>query len=131
MEPTQIVESYKFWDVVSLWSRETVQHESVIARALARGVIRDGLRMHSVDPRWFKADKSLCGYPYVGYCAVPESTPVILRAEALEHLLAVVRRSAEPSRELLRDEFVAKVDFRAWLMSTSQKLPSFWFAEKE
>ena len=131
MEPGQIVDSYKFWDIVSLWARETLQHESVVARALAHGVIRDGLRMYSVDPRWFKADKSLRGYPYVGFCALPESMPIILRAEALEHLLAVVRKAAEPSRQMLTDEFVSKADSRAWLESTSQPLPSFWFSNEE
>jgi hypothetical protein len=37
MEPSQIVDSYKYWDIASLWSREALQHESVAARALARG----------------------------------------------------------------------------------------------
>jgi hypothetical protein len=29
MEPSQIVDSYKYWDIASLWSREALQHESV------------------------------------------------------------------------------------------------------
>ena len=30
------VESYRFWDVVTQWARETLQHELVMARALAK-----------------------------------------------------------------------------------------------
>jgi hypothetical protein len=42
----------------------------MIARALAAGVIRDGLILHSTDPKWLKADDGkleLRGTPYVGY----------------------------------------------------------------
>ena len=49
MDLGQYVESYRFWDVVVLWGRETLQHEYVAARAMARGVVRDGLRVQSVD----------------------------------------------------------------------------------
>ena len=45
------VESYRFWDIVTQWARETLQHEIVVARALAKGVVRDGLRAQSVDPK--------------------------------------------------------------------------------
>jgi hypothetical protein len=55
MNASQLVESYKFWDVVSLWSRERLEHELIVARALARGVIIDGLRLHSADPKWVSA----------------------------------------------------------------------------
>ena len=71
MTPSQMVESYKFWDVVTLWARERLEHEIVVARALARGVVVDGLRFQSVDPRWVKQDQSLSGYPYVGYVSTP------------------------------------------------------------
>jgi hypothetical protein len=124
---SQLVETYKFWDVVSLWAREQLQHEQIVARALARGVVVDGLRFQSVDPRWVKADRSLTGYPYVGYAARPDAQPVLLRAEALEHLLGVVRTAAEPLRDALTEEFVSRQDFRVWLEATKQALPSFWF----
>ena len=131
MDPTQLVESYRFWDVVSLWAREALQHEVVIAKALARGVIRDGLRMQSADPKWFRSESELRGYPYVGYCATPRGKPVILKADALEHLLAIVRESAEPSSSLLHELFVTKQAFRTWMYDTGQSLPSFWFTPEE
>jgi hypothetical protein len=131
MEPSQLVETYKFWDIVPLWARERLENELVIARALARGIVVDGLRFQSVDPRWVKADRSLSGYPYIGYAANPETSPVLLRAEALEHLLAVVRQATVPSREILSAEFVSRNDFLAWLKATKQALPSFWFTDAE
>jgi hypothetical protein len=127
--PSQLVETYKFWDVVSLWAREQLAHEQIVARALARGVVVDGLRFQSVDPRWVKADRSLTGYPYIGYAAHPDTQPVLLRADALEHLLSVVRTAAEPSRDALSEEFVSRQDFRTWLQATNQPLPSFWFEQ--
>ena len=65
MEPGQLVETYKFWDVVPLWAHERLEDELVIARALARGIVVDGLRFQSIDPRWVKSDRSLSGYPYI------------------------------------------------------------------
>ena len=56
---------------------------------------------------------------------------MLLRAEALEHLLAVVRQAAVPSREILGAEFVLREDFRAWIRATRQMLPSFWFGDDE
>jgi hypothetical protein len=67
----------------------------------------------------------------VGFCAVPGAELAVLRAEALEHLLAVVREAQRPSRSVLRDEFITKDDFRHWLRSTKQELPAFWFARSE
>ena len=131
MNPSQLVETYKFWDIAALWASERVENELVIARALARGVITDGLRFQSADARWLKADRSLTGHPYVGYAADPSSTPVMLRVEVLEHLLAIVRQAATPSREILSVEFVGREDFCNWLKSTGQALPSFWFGVKE
>lgn len=128
---SQLVESYKFWDIVTLWARERLQHEVIVARALARGVIVDGLRLQSVDPRWVKQDQSLTAYPYVGFAAVPGTVPVILRAEALEHLLSIVRSAGEPSPEKLSEEFICRSDFLDWLRVTDQVLPSFWFAQGE
>ena len=47
---SQLVESFRFWDVVALWARERLEHESLIARVLATGIIRDGLRFQSTEP---------------------------------------------------------------------------------
>lgn len=127
MQASQLVESYKFWDVVTQWARESLQSEEIIARALARGVIMDGLRVNSTDPRWMKTDRSLTGSPYVGYTAVPGATPLVLRIEALEHLIAIVRRGEAPSRELLNIEFLQREDFGQWLDATGQARPAFWF----
>ena len=131
LSPGQLVESHKFWEVTALWAAERLQPELVVARALARGVIVDGLRFQSADSKWMKADQALNGYPYVGYAAVPQAPPVLLRVEALEHLLAVVRQAAVPAREVLTAEFVRRDDFRAWLDATRQPLPSFWFTGDE
>jgi hypothetical protein len=131
MNPSQLVESYKFWDVVTLWSRERTEHESVIARALARGVINDGLQLQSVDPKWVRADRSLTGDPYVGYSAKGEGPPILIRAGALQHLLNVVRSAVEPSRELLSEEYLLRKDFRAWIAGSGQSLPSFWYGDAE
>lgn len=134
MSASQMVESYKFWDVVALWAKETLQHEDVVARALARGIIRDGLRFQGVDPKWLKPgaeNAEFHGYPYVGYCAKSGMTPVILRASALEHLLSIVERATEPSLGLLNDLFVSRKNFQDWLIVTEQTLPAFWFSTKE
>jgi hypothetical protein len=56
---------------------------------------------------------------------------LVLRAEALEHLLAVVRQARRPSRSALSDEFILREDFRRWLRSTKQELPAFWFARSD
>jgi hypothetical protein len=126
------IESYKFWDVVTLWAKEQLESEEVVARALAKAVIRDGLRLQSTDIRWVKARAmELKGQPFVGFCAMPGADLAVLKAEALEHLLAVVREATRPSRTVLRDEFITKEDFRLWLQSTEQELPSFWFARGE
>ena len=128
-----IVESYRFWDVVKLWAREELEADEIIARALARGIVQDGLPLHSVDPRWASGtDPNLefRGYPYVGYAARPGGAPVILKAESLEHLLSIVRRGKSPSRRKLTDDFIFRGDFRNWLVATKQQLPTFWFAER-
>jgi hypothetical protein len=100
---SQQVESYRFWDVVTQWAREQLQHEHIVARALAKAVIRDGLRMQSVDPRW--------------------PTP----GKALAHLQHIVERAATPQPEVLIEEFVTKQDFQAWLTRAQLPVPSFWF----
>jgi len=134
MDLRHMVESYKFWDVVTLWAKERLDHEDIVARALARGVIKDGLKCQSIDIRWVKDGKvniEFRGYPYVGYCAESEGAMVILRAEALEHLLAIVQKGKTPLKKILKDEFIFKNDFRNWLEKTNQPLPNFWFSESK
>jgi len=128
------VESFKFWDIVTLLAKEELEPEEVVARALAKGVVRDGLRLNSTDLRWVKGKSSalaLNGQPYVGFCAKPGGELCVLRAEALEHLLAVVREARRPSRKPLREEFIFRDDFRRWLRSTKQPLPAFWFSRSD
>ena len=126
------IESHKFWDVVTLWAKEQLESEEVVARALAKGVIRDGLKLQSTDTQWRKGRAmELKGQPFVGFCAVPGADMTVLRAEALEHLLGVVRQARRPSRSALKEEFITKDDFRRWLRSTKQELPAFWFTRGE
>jgi hypothetical protein len=127
---TQFVESYRFWDVTTLWARERVEHENVVASALARGVICDGLRLQSVDDRWIAGNDRAVefkGFPYVGYRADPKAPMCVLRASALDHLLGIVNRADVPSREKLSEEFILRKDFRAWLNGLDLRLPTFWF----
>ena len=129
---SHLIESYKFWDVVTLWAKEKLENEEIVARALARGIIRDGLQFQSVDTRWIKAkEMEFDGDPYVGFVAKPGGQIVVLRADSLEHLLKIVRTAKTPSRRMLKDEFVLKKDFKDWLKATGQKPPTFWFSNKE
>jgi hypothetical protein len=50
-ELSKLIETFKFWDIVAQWSRERLEHESIVARARAHAVVRDGLPLRSVDPR--------------------------------------------------------------------------------
>ncbi len=132
MSLSQQVESYTFWDVVTLWARESLEHEEIVSRALARGIVQDGLRFQSIDPRWAKNEElDFNGDPYVGFVAKPGQQMVVLRAEALEHLLTIVRTAKKPSRKKLKEEFVLKEDFKKWIKQTGQQLPSFWFSDKD
>ena len=63
MQPTQLVESYKFWDIVTLWGKELLQHESLVAKPLAACVVCDGLRLQSRDAKCVKAGDELRGEP--------------------------------------------------------------------
>lgn len=130
---SQLVESYRFWDVVRLWARERLEHEEIVARALARAVVCDGLKLQSIDARWVKQsnqDLKLNGQPYVGFCATPQSSMSILRATALEHLLAVIHRAESPSRDKLNEEFVTRADFLSWCSNAGIDAPAFWGAGK-
>lgn len=122
------VESYKLWEVVTQWARERLEHEHIVARAIARGVLREGLRVQSVDPRWLNVGSfELRGVPLVGYVARAGDLPVFLRATALAHLQSVVVRGAVPEQTMLADEFITKQDFYAWLIRSHILPPSFWF----
>ena len=131
MQPTQMVESYRFWDVVSLWGRELLIHDSLVAAALAVGVVRDGLRFQSRDAKYVKSSADLRGEPYVGFSALQSGQPVVLKAEVVDHLFAVVERGMEASRDVLVDEFVTRADFRDWVRRTGQALPGFWHTDIE
>jgi len=122
------VESYRLWEVVSQWARERLQHEHVVARVLAKGVIREGLRVQSVDPRWLNVGSfELRGAPLAGYVSREGDLPIFLRTTALRHLQAIVERAAVPEPELVADEFITKQDFYAWLIRSRILPPSFWF----
>jgi hypothetical protein len=127
---TQCVESCRFWDVVTLWAREGLEHEDIVASTLARGIVCDGLRAQSVDVRWVKGNDRAVefkGFPYVGYRADPKAPMCVLRATALDHLLGIVNRAEAPAREKLAEEFILRRDFRAWLIGMDLQLPAFWF----
>jgi hypothetical protein len=122
------VESYKLWEVVTQWARERLEHEHIVARVIAKGVLREGLRVQSVDPRWLNVGAfELRGVPLVGYVARAGDLPVFLRATALSHLQSVVERGAVPEQTLLADEFITKQDFYAWLIRSHILPPSFWY----
>ena len=125
------IESYKFWDIVELWGREQLEHEIIISRKLAVGIVKDGLRFQSTNPKWLKPTEELLSYPYVGYSAHPGEEPVILKAEVLEHLLSVASAKVEASKQLLQNEVITKHDFKAWLVRTGQSFPKFWFLKEQ
>ena len=126
------IESHKFWDIVTLWAKERLEHESLIARALATAVVREGLMLNSTDPKWLKADDGkleLRGTPYVGYDPLGYGEIMILKAETLEHLLGVVRAAREPDKTRLTNEFIFRSDFAKWLVWSGEEWPKFWFPE--
>ena len=125
------IESFRFADIVKHWGRERLVHDVVVARELARGIIREGLRFQSVDPKWTKSTEPFRGYPLVGYSARQDLPPIIIRAEALEHLLRVEREAIDPDFLTLYPECVTKDDFRKWLVHTGRPLPRFWFGSEE
>ena len=134
MEVSQHVESYRFAEVVSLWARERLEHEIIIARHLANGFVKGGLRIHSKDSRWLSGaagSVELLGYPLVGFSPVPGEPPVIIRASALEHLLAVVNSGKEPEPSLLYEEFITKAEFLSWLKKNELIPPRFWYSRAE
>lgn len=126
------IESFRFWDLVTQWARETLQHEHIVARALAKGVLRDGLRAQSVDARWASQGTfELRGLPIVGYVARDGALPIFIRSSALEHLRSIVEKAAIPNPQLLFEEFITQQDFKAWLVQSNLALPAFWFDIRE
>lgn len=122
------VESYRFWEVVTQWARERLEHEHIVAKVMAKGVLREGLRVQSVDPQWANVGAfDLRGTPLLGYVARPGDLPIFIRTTALAHLTSVVERAVAPEMEFLRDEFIGKQDFHAWLVRSHILPPSFWF----
>jgi hypothetical protein len=126
------VDSYRFWDLVQLWAQETLRHHSLIARALAKAVLCDGLRLQSHIPSHIANDPSIrWGKDIVGYVSTPGSPLVLLRISALHHLEAIVERAALPDPYRLHEEFVLKTDFQHWLLAQGLPLPTFWFSPVE
>lgn len=62
--------------------------------------------------------------------ARPGSPLCVLRAEALEHLPAIVQRVAPPKRELLHEEFILREDFKNWVEEKGIALPILWFGAR-
>ncbi len=125
------VERFKFRDIVQHWGRERLVHDVIVSQELAKGIVREGLRFQSVDPKWTKSTEVLHGYPLIGYSAYQHTPPILIRAEVLEHLLGVERKSTDVDLSLLHSEFVTKNDFRKWLIGTGRVLPRFWFGPDE
>lgn len=122
------VESYPFWELATRWAAERHEDVGVVARAMARGVLREGLRVQSVDSRWSKPGTfDLRGAPLVGYVALEGVLPIFIRASALNHLRGIVERAAVPDPKALSEEFVTKQDFQAWLIQWDVPRPGFWF----
>jgi hypothetical protein len=127
---SQFVESFRFWDIVRQWARERIENEEIVARALARAVGCDGLRLQSLDANWAKGSNQQLefkGQPYVGFCATPQSEMSVLRATALNHILAIIHRAETPLESKLSEEFIARDDFKTWCNFAKLDLPVFWF----
>ena len=124
------VESYKFWDIVSLWGRESLEHDVIIARKLAKGIIETGLRFQSTNPKWLNSTEELLSYPYIGYTSIAKEGPIIIKAQVLAHLINVAEEKEDPSKRILTDEAVMKNDFKKWLVRTGQAFPEFWYSSK-
>ncbi|MFT5393907.1 MAG: hypothetical protein ACI8PT_004111 [Gammaproteobacteria bacterium] len=129
-ELSKLIETFKFWDIIAQWSRERLEHESIVARALAHAVVRDGLPLWSVDPRWIQnkgVNMEFRGQPFVGFRAQANAQLIVIRASSLQHLQSIVDAGVEPAREPLSDEFIYREDFRLWLTAKGLALPGFWY----
>lgn len=125
----QVVESYRFRDVVSLWGRERLEHEVLVARCLASAFASGELRLQCADDRWLGGEAGqvvLRGEPLVGYCPLPDEPPMLLRADALAHLLALAREQQDPDYALLHEAFIRRADFLRWTARRGLDAPAFW-----
>lgn len=131
MALTELVETYKFWEVVSMWAEEINADEDIVARVLAKAVVREGLILNSIDPQTLKDKKNpnmeLRGEPYIGYSSSKGNGMMVLNKEALAHLTAIVGKAEKPNPALLIHEFFNKENFKRWLEQAEQELPVFWF----
>lgn len=125
------VESLKFGDIVRLWGRERLVHEVIVGRELAKGVLREGLRLQSVNPRWFGIHKTIHGGPIIGFSVRPGAPPVLINQRTLNHLRKVIETQCDPDDRYLSDEFVSRKDFQTWLITTGRAMPIFWFTDSE
>ena len=126
------IESHKFWDIVTLWAKERLEHEELVARSLAAAVIRDGLMLYSTDPKWLKGNDGrfeLRGTPFAGYSPTGPGEIMVLRIEVLEHLLSVVRAAKTPRKTIIDQEFIYRSDFARWLVWSGESWPEFWFPQ--
>ena len=126
MDLSKEIDTYRFWDIVELWGRELLEHDVIVSRKLALGIIKEGLRFQSTDPKWLEPSEELMSYPYVGYSAIPGENPIIIKAEVLEHLLAVSAEKEDASKLIMHNEVIRRADFKAWLVRTGQSFPGFW-----
>ena len=131
---SRFVTTYRFWDVVVLWARERLEHEEVVARALASGIIRSGLAVSEYDPDertvsvLQEASISLRAAPWTGYRATDSAPLLRIRAATLSHLIAIVEHGLMPSRNLLFQVTIAQEDFGLWADTQEIPRPSFWFS---
>jgi hypothetical protein len=47
MKPTQLLDTYKITDIISLWGRERLVHDVVVGRELAKGAVAEGLKVQA------------------------------------------------------------------------------------
>ncbi|OIO67128.1 MAG: hypothetical protein CO186_09225 [Zetaproteobacteria bacterium CG_4_9_14_3_um_filter_49_83] len=130
MEASQLVESYTLPDIIQFWARERMVHEVLVARELAKGVLDEGLRLQSENPKYLNASNVLRRGPFVGY-SKRSSVPVIIRSAVLDHLKLVADSKLDFSVCILRYEFVMRADFKNWLVHTGRQMPEFWYGEAE
>lgn len=64
------------------------------------------------------------------YSPIVGGEMMVLRAEALEHLLSIVRKAETPSSAALHEEFIFRDDFKKWLIWSQFPLPAFWYGNE-
>ena len=131
MNPGYFVSVHTFSDVMRLWARERLEHEVVVGRELSRGIMTEGLRFQSVEPKRLKSGTALRRNPYIGYVSERSDSPILLRYEVLDHLLAVSEQRTDPNANLLSSLIATREDFQYWLIMTGRLFPNFWFEAQE